>query len=65
MDRFISGFFIEYQIISFWERKFLLLPNLSKKGILFLDHILLEDLAKFCKMKEKSFDGIIIMVIEI
>jgi hypothetical protein len=49
----------------FGKLKFPLLANLRKNGIVFLDHILLEDLAKFCKMKEKSFDGIIIMVIEI
>jgi hypothetical protein len=50
MDRFISGFFIEYQIMWYKEPKFRLLPNLSKNEIVFLDHLLLEDLVKFYKM---------------
>jgi hypothetical protein len=57
MDRFIRGFFIEYQIISFQEQKFPLWPNLSKNEILFLDQVLIEDLVKFCKMKGKVIRG--------
>jgi hypothetical protein len=57
MDRFLSGFFIEYKIISYKERKFSLLINLSKNEKVFFDYILLQDLVKFCQKKGKLIRG--------
>jgi hypothetical protein len=57
MDRFISGFFIQYQVISFKERYFPLLPHLEKDAIIYIDHILLEDLVKYCKMRGHVIRG--------
>jgi hypothetical protein len=57
MDKFISGFFIQYQVISLRERYFPLLPHLEKDAIIFIDHILLEDLVKFCKIRGHVIRG--------
>jgi hypothetical protein len=57
MDKFISGFFIEYEIDKFTERDFPILPNLSVGSRIFIDHIQLEDLVKFCGMKGKVIRG--------
>jgi hypothetical protein len=57
IDKFISGFFIEYEICGFREREFPILPNLEKGEHIFIDHIQLEDLVKFCGMKGKVIRG--------
>jgi len=57
IEKFISGFFIQVEIVKFRQREFPILPDLKPGAIIFIDHITFQDLIKYCNMKMKIIRG--------